>query len=285
MSRSFIMLLVLVIFLGAGFGGSFIGGVFYGQTLEDETSELSPRLGAAGQFPGGGPGAGAAPGQRGQGRQGQGGGIAGGQTAGEQQQALQSTGQGGAFGRQGRPGQAGAEAAAQPGGGEGDQTEGQPAQSQPASEPEGRQRDRTAQPVDSPGGNAAAGAQTGAGAGSPAAQATPSMAGEASGGGGSVAASGRGGLVGTVSSLEGDTLTLISARGESTAMLSDSTAVYRITESSRDSLTSEALVRVIGAISQEGGLAAQSVIIMPAGTEDLLGAAGGPGGRRRVGGP
>ncbi|MCY4365482.1 MAG: hypothetical protein OXE17_04575 [Chloroflexi bacterium] len=280
MNRSFIMLLVLVLFLGAGFGGSFIGGVIYGQTLEDETSELSPRLGAAGQFPGGD--AGAAAGQRGLGRQGQGGGFAGGQAAGEQQQALQPAGPGNASGRQGRGGQAGA-ATEQLGGGEGNQTEGQPAQVQPVSEPEGRQRDGTGQSVDSQAANEAAAPESAA-AGNPATQTTPSMEDEASAGGSSEA-SGRSSLVGTVSSLEGDTLTVISARGETAAMLSDSTSVFQIAESSRDSLTSETLVRVIGSRSQEGGLAAQSVIIMPAGTEDLFGAAGGPGGRRRGVGP
>ena len=280
MNRSFIMLLVLVLFLGAGFGGSFIGGVMYGQTLEDETSELSPRLGAAGQFPGGG--SGEAAGQRGLGRQGQGGGFAGGQAAGDQQQALQPAGPGNASGRQGRAGQAAA-ATEQQGGGEGNQTEGQPAQGQPVSEPEGRQRDGTGQPGDTQPANEAAAPESAA-ASNPATQTTPSIVGEASAGG-SGEASGRSSLVGTVSSLEGDTLTVISARGETAAMLSDSTTVFQIAESSRDSLTSETLVRVIGSRSQEGGLAAQSVIIMPAGTEDLLGAAGGPGGGRRGGGP
>ncbi|MYC30597.1 MAG: hypothetical protein F4X65_11010, partial [Chloroflexi bacterium] len=71
MNKSFLILLVLVIFLGAGFGGSFIGGVIYGQSLEDQTEgELSPRLGA-GQFQGGGAESGQ--GQGGQGRRGQGG--------------------------------------------------------------------------------------------------------------------------------------------------------------------------------------------------------------------
>ena len=39
MNRSFIMLLALVLFLGAGFGGSFVGGVIYGQRLSAENAE------------------------------------------------------------------------------------------------------------------------------------------------------------------------------------------------------------------------------------------------------
>ena len=82
MNRSFLILLVLVIFLGAGFGGSFVGGVIYGQSLGNETEgELSPRLGAAGQFPGGA-GEAAGGGQRGQGRRGQAGGVDGAQGSG-----------------------------------------------------------------------------------------------------------------------------------------------------------------------------------------------------------
>ena len=74
MNKSFLFLLVLVIILGASLGGSFIGGVAFGRSQpEDAGDGLSPRLGAAGQFPGGGQDAGQ-PGQTGpagQGRRGQ----------------------------------------------------------------------------------------------------------------------------------------------------------------------------------------------------------------------
>ena len=50
MNRTFIMLLALVAFLGAGFGGSFVGGVIYGQSLAANAGEeLAPRMGAMGQ--------------------------------------------------------------------------------------------------------------------------------------------------------------------------------------------------------------------------------------------
>lgn len=262
MNRSFIMLLVLFLFLGAGFSGSFIGGVIYGQTLEDDASELSPRLGAAGQFPGGGQGDVA--GQRGQGRQGQGGDFAGGQVQGSQGRAPQSNDPGSLAGRGGTRGQTGA-----------------------AWEEQGGVDARSAAPqadqVEPTGTGPAAARETG-GSSAQTDSATESE-GDDAGSPGTPTVSGRGGLDGTVISLEGDTLTLSSARGELTAALSDATTVYRIAESSRDSLTSETMVRVIGVRSPEGGLAAQSVIIMPAGAEDRFGAPGGPGGRRRGGGP
>ncbi|MDE2778870.1 MAG: hypothetical protein OXI91_04230 [Chloroflexota bacterium] len=259
MSRSFIVLLGLTLFLGAGFGGSFIGGVIYGQTLEDDASELAPRLGTAGQLPGGGQGAGA--GQRGQGRQGEQGGFAGGQAPGSQGQAPQPNDPGNLSGREGRRGQPGAAAAGQVGAGD-SAAEAQADQAEPAG-PEPAETTGT-------GGSTAQ---------------TNSATGSAAGGDGSPPVSGRGGVDGTVLSLEGDTLTVTSARGELTALLSDATTVYQISESSRDSLTSETRVRVIGSRIPEGGLAAQSVIITPAGAEGLFGAAGGPGGRRRGGGP
>ena len=126
MNTSFIMLLALVIFLGAGFGGSFVGGVIYGQTLQDDESELSPRLGAAGQFPGGGQET-ANGGQRGQGRPEQGGGFGAAQGAGGQAASRRGGGEGNSEGGAGRPGQVGGlEASESPGGSAADlQDEGQ----------------------------------------------------------------------------------------------------------------------------------------------------------------
>ena len=67
MSKSFLFLLVLVIILGASLGGAFVGGVVLGRNQpEDAGGGLSPRLGAVGQFPGGGQDAG----QTGQGQRG-----------------------------------------------------------------------------------------------------------------------------------------------------------------------------------------------------------------------
>ena len=95
----------------------------------------------------------------------------------------------------------------------------------------------------------------------------------------------RGGAAGTVQGLEGDALMVASPRGELTVMLSDSTTVYEVSETTREALTADARVRVIGSRSPEGEIAAQSVVIVPEGVEALFGAVGAPGGRQRGGGP
>ena len=262
MNRSFIMLLVLVIFLGAGFGGSFVGGVIYGQNqAENAADELSPRLAAGGQFPGGSQGrqgqggdAPAAQGQRGgfDGGQGQGGfaatrgqgspqpegqargteGSPGPQVTGQEQGSPQAQGRG----RSGRDSQAESPAAVQ------DSAEGDAINPSPgADSPEtGRASERTPQSI-----------------------------------------ANRGGAAGTVQGLEGDVLTVTSPRGDLAVMLSESTRVFQVSETGRESLAAETTVRVIGSRSPEGGIAAQSVLIVPEGAENLFGGVGGPGGRQR----
>ncbi len=227
------MLLVLVIFLGAGFGGSFVGGVIYGQNLAENTEDdLSPRLGAGGQIPGGGQDANV--GQRGQGRQGQGGGPT-------------TQGQGGPV--EARQGESAGDAGA-------------------ATEGRGR-------------GRSLAAAQTG-GDGS-GVSSTPAALSTESGRAAEGTAQGnanRGGAVGTVQVLEGDVLTVASPRGELAITLSEVTRFFQVSETGRESLAAESRVRVLGSRNPEGGIAAQSVTIVPEGLEDLFGG-GGPGGRQR----
>ena len=238
MNRSFLMLLILVIFLGAGFGGSFVGGVIYGQSIqEEEETVLSPRLGAAGQFQGGGQGA-----ASGQGRRGQPGAAAITQASGANSPAVE-----GAVERQ---------------------TDGQGSQGN-------RQRDRAGQAVQSESPTAEAATETGAGTDA-APPANPSATGE-----GQRAGAGRGGIVGTVQGLEGDLLTVASPLGEQSVTLSDTTTFYQVSEVSRETLAPESRVRVAGSVNPDGSISAQSVVIVPEGVDDLFGAAGGPGGRRR----
>ena len=241
MNRSFIMLLVLVIFLGAGFGGSFVGGVIYGQNqAENAGDELSPRLGTSGQFPGGGQGANAA--QRGQGRQG----SSGGATSAQSQR-------GGFAGGQGE-----GSTTARQGGGPGNVAAGQE-----------RGTEGTPEAQDSAGGDAE----------NPSPAAVSSERGRAAEGTAQANAN-RGGAAGTVQGLEGDVLTITTSRGELTAMLSESTRVFQVSETDRESIEAETGVRVVGSRNPEGGIAAQSVIIVPEGAENLFGG-GGPGGRQR----
>lgn len=239
MNRSFLMLLILVIFLGAGFGGSFVGGVIYGQSIqEEEETALSPRLGPGGQFQGGGQG------------------TAGGQARRGQPGAAASTQGGGAN-------NPAVEGAVQT------QTDGQASRGN-------RQRDRAGQAVQSESPAANAAAETGTGTDNAAPPADPSAAGEGRRGG-----AGRGGLVGTVQGLEDGVLTVVSPRGEQSVALTDTTTFYQVSEVSRETLTPESRVRVAGSANLEGGISAQSVVIVPEGMESLLGNPAGPGGRRR----
>ena len=226
MNRSFIMLLVLVIFLGAGFGGSFVGGVIYGENrAENAEDELSPRLAAGGQFPGGGQAANAEQGGQGRQRQGQG------SAAAQEQTGPVAEGRG-----RGSGGLAAAPAGA----------DGNAANSEAAAV---STETSTAAEEDFQG------------------------------------AANRGGAAGTVLGLEGDVLTVTSPRGELAVMLSTSTRVFQVSETGRESLAAETTVRVVGSRNPEGGIAAQSVVIVPEGVENLFGGGGGPGGRPRGQGP
>ena len=269
MNKSFLMLLVLVIFLGAGFGGSFVGGVIYGQTLEaDSENGLSPRLGAAGQASGGGEGA--PGGQRGQGRQGQGG------PAGASRDGAGQSGetQGG-----GRP------VASQQAGGSRGAGEGQPSEQAIGGGESGRQRadsDRATQ-----GETPAVASEPEASPNAPNSDPREPETG-AEGPGGRVSASdnsgtppaGRGGISGTVQGLEGEVLTVSSPRGELAVTLADGTTIYQVGEATRETLTEGVKVRVSGFRNAEGGVSAQAVIILPEGAENLFGT-GGPSGRQR----
>ena len=220
MNRSFIMLLVLVIFLGAGFGGSFVGGVIYGENRAENAEDLlSPRLAAGGQV--------ANAEQGGQGRQRQGQGSA----AAQEQTGPVAEGRG-----RGSGGLAAAPAGA----------DGNAANSEAAAV---STETSTAAEEDFQG------------------------------------AANRGGAAGTVLGLEGDVLTVTSPRGELAVMLSTSTRVFQVSETGRESLAAETTVRVVGSRNPEGGIAAQSVVIVPEGVENLFGGGGGPGGRPRGQGP
>lgn len=238
MNRSFLILLVLVIFLGVGFGGSFVGGVIYGQSMPDDSAaELSPRLGAGGQFAGSqstsGPGAGAAASQRGQGRRGAG-------NAAGMDRASNEAGPAGGAGRDA------------------------PSQPTPSAS------DAPAAVTQETGAASAGDADTTPDAPTPAGSARPAR--EPGGG--------RGGVIGTVQSLEGDLLTVVSPRGELAVTLSEDTALYQVGEAGREALTASATVRVSGSRNPEGGVAAQAVVILPQGAETLFGS-GAPSGRQR----
>ena len=293
MNTSFVMLLALVIFLGAGFGGSFVGGVIYGQTLQDDESELSPRLGAAGQFPGGQETADG--GQRGQGRPEQGGGFGAAQGAGGQAASRRGGGAGNSEGGAGRPGQVGGlEASESPGGSAADrQNEGQDSaseqqvsehQSDGQNNQDGQQRERLERGGQRESTDSDSQSDPAPNAEEPASQGTTNVQ-AGPGDSSDTVPAGSGGSAGTIQGIEGDALMVASPRGELTVMLSDSTTVFQVSETTREALTADARVRVIGSRSPEGEIAAQSVVIVPEGVESLFSTAGARGGRQRGGGP
>ena len=263
MNRSFLILLVLVIFLGAGFGGSFVGGIIYGQSLEGETdNELSPRLEAAGQFTGGGGGAAAS--QRGQGRRGQGGGPQSSQGSVEGAGSLESSGpiDGQQSGRLELPATTGATGESQAGRAQGrerrTQTDGAETRE---SETPADAADVAAEPQQSE-------------------LTTGSSSGNSRSETGGRPSSGRGGLSGSVLGLEGDVLTVESQRGELSVTLAETASIYEVVIASKDTLTEGATVRINGSRDSEGILVAQAVIVLPEGAEGLL-STGGPVGRQR----
>jgi len=84
-----------------------------------------------------------------------------------------------------------------------------------------------------------------------------------------------------VLAVDDDALTLESPRGQLAVTLSESTRIYEVSESGREALAAETRVRVLGSRNPEGGILAQSVVIVPEGVENLFGASSPPGGRQR----
>ncbi len=262
MNRSFLILLGLVIFLGAGFGGSFVGGVIYGQTLQDDAeAELSPRLGAVGaQSPGGGPGRQA--GQRGQGRRGADApaGVRAGQSEATAAEIRAEDGQ-----RDGVQRPAAAAASASPGQPEAGTGPGRRGATPAAAGESAPATDSDSQPSVS----ATTDRETGAGP-------APN-----SSGGAANAQTARGGVAGTVQALEGDVLTITTPRGDVAVTLSEDSSLYQAVEATREAFTAGVTVRVTGDREPEGGISAGSVLALPEGAENLFGPTGGRGNRQR----
>jgi hypothetical protein len=235
MNKSFLILLVIVLILGAGYGGAFAGGVAFGKTQQDDSSAASPRLG--GQQPGGNREgirdgtSGFADGSSGRGGRGDGQAPAG-ATAGNR-----------GFG-DGLGGAAG--------GGDGSGGSG---------EPVGLGGTTTSDAT------ATSDATTG--------DSRPS---------GGFGGGRRGGLTGTVTSQEGDLLTIDTPQGESQQVqLTPDLTVQKTVEGSAEDLTEGVQVRVIGQPDGEGTVQAQTIIIVPEGTSAFFGGGGRGDGSRRGG--
>ena len=181
MNKSFLILLVMVVILGAALGGSFVGGVVYGRSQAANADTLPPGLDGA--FAGGGAEpvgvpAGAAPGPGGGG-------------------FVAPPGADGGF-------------------------------------PEG---------------------------------ATPGGLG-----------GGRGGLTGTIASVEGSALSLTTPQGDTLVTLTDDTTLTQIAPADRDELTAGANVRIGGRPNADGSIfQARSILIIPEGVANPFTSGGNSG--------
>ena len=101
------------------------------------------------------------------------------------------------------------------------------------------------------------------------------------GGAGGQGAGGRRGVTGTVQKVEGNTLTVTSAQGETvTVQLTDSTPIEKTVAGSASDLTAGANVLVIG--TRSGNNVAATAIQLTDGAAGLGGLFGGGGGRGRA---
>lgn len=96
---------------------------------------------------------------------------------------------------------------------------------------------------------------------------------------------GRGGLTGTVASVEGNSLSLTTPQGDTLVTLNDDTGLSQIAPADRAELTAGVTVRIGGRPNADGSIfQARSILIIPEGTANPF-AGGGNGGRGGRGQP
>lgn len=94
----------------------------------------------------------------------------------------------------------------------------------------------------------------------------------------------RGGLTGTVASIDGSALSLTTPQGDTLVTLNDDTALTQIAPADRDELTAGAAVRISGRPNADGSIfQARSILIIPEGAANPF--AGGNTNRRNRGQP
>ena len=85
---------------------------------------------------------------------------------------------------------------------------------------------------------------------------------------------GQGGLIGTLESIEGDTLTINTIQGPLQATIDQNTAVQMFTEVEASQLNIGVQVTVLGEPGEDGALSARTILISPEGTGGLFGGRG-----------
>lgn len=94
---------------------------------------------------------------------------------------------------------------------------------------------------------------------------------------------GRGGLTGTIASIDGSSLSLTTPQGDTLVTLNDETALTQITPADRTELTAGATVRISGRPNADGSIfQARSILIIPEGTPNPF-TGGNNSGRRNRG--
>lgn len=93
----------------------------------------------------------------------------------------------------------------------------------------------------------------------------------------------RGGLTGTVASVDGSALSLTTPQGDTLVTLNDDTALTQIAPADRAELTAGITVRINGRPNADGSIfQARSIVIIPEGTANPFDAAGNPNRRNRA---
>lgn len=94
---------------------------------------------------------------------------------------------------------------------------------------------------------------------------------------------GRGGLTGTIASIDGSSLSLTTPQGDTLVTLNDETALTQITPADRAELNAGAAVRISGRPNADGSIfQARSILIIPEGAANPF-TGGGNSGRRNRG--
>ena len=93
---------------------------------------------------------------------------------------------------------------------------------------------------------------------------------------------GRGGLTGTVASVDGSNLSLTTPQGDTLVTLNDETSLTQITPADRAELTAGATVRISGRPNADGSIfQARSILIIPEGAANPFTGSGNSGRRNR----
>ena len=85
---------------------------------------------------------------------------------------------------------------------------------------------------------------------------------------------GRGGVGGTIDTIDGNTLTITTPRGPTMVTMDPETAVRKVVDGSTEDLKQGVQIRVAGSREEEGTVKATSITLIPEGVQDIFGRRG-----------